>query len=264
MKFSPAFYGASGSMRPTGCTRRFSSPATKIAFTVRRLAWYICPEREVRDMTFPEKLITLRAGRGWSQEKLAGELGVTRQAVGRWERGECLPDAMGLTRLAQTFDVNPEWLLDESASGAPEPRQARRAKLAWFDYLAFVTTPLMAGVCLYAKLTFADSLSYLIGAPLLWRLEPILIKPLGWLALGWGAAALLAAFGLRPQSRGVRWALIIAGAVLPAILLLTVTNMYWLHWYRTQHTTWVINSPSMLVIGGLLLGMAAKRRDKMS
>lgn len=244
MKFSPAFYGASGSMRPTGCTRRFSSPATKIAFTVRRLVWYIRPKREVRDMTFPEKLITLRAGRGWSQEKLAGELGVTRQAVGRWERGECLPDAMGLTRLAQTFDVNPEWLLNESASGAPEP--------------------LMAGVCLYAKLTFADSLSYLIGAPLLWRLEPILIKPLGWLALGWGVAALLAAFGLRPQSRGVRWALIIAGAVLPAILLLTVTNMYWLHWYRTQHTTWVINSPSMLVIGGLLLGMAAKRRDKMS
>ena len=119
-------------------------------------------------------------------------------------------------------------------------------------------------MCLYAKLTFADSLSYLIVAPLLWRLEPILIKPLGWLALGWGVAGLLAAFGLRPQSRGVRWALIIAGAVLPAILLLTVTNMYWLHWYRTQHTTWVINSPSVLVIGGLLLGMAAKRRDKMS
>ena len=38
-------------------------------------------------MTFSEKLITLRAGRGWSQEKLAGELGVTRQAVGRWEKG---------------------------------------------------------------------------------------------------------------------------------------------------------------------------------
>lgn len=32
-------------------------------------------------MTFSEKLITLRAGRGWSQERLARELGITRQAV---------------------------------------------------------------------------------------------------------------------------------------------------------------------------------------
>ena len=35
-----------------------------------------------REMTFSEKLITLRAGRGWSQETLARELGVSRQAVG--------------------------------------------------------------------------------------------------------------------------------------------------------------------------------------
>lgn len=120
----------------------------------------------------------------------------------------------------------------------------------------------MAGLCLYCRLKdFAAR--YYVDAPLLMWLEPTLIRPLGWFALGWGVAGLLAAFGLRPQSRRVRRALIIAGTVLPAILLLTVANMFWLHWYRTQHTTWVINSPSMLVIGGLLLGMAAKRRDKM-
>lgn len=223
--------------------------------------WYICLEREVRDVTFSEKLITLRTGRGWSQEKLAGELGVTRQAVGRWERGECLPDALGLTKLAQTFDVNPEWLLDESASGAPEPCMARRAKLAWFDHLAFVTAPLMAGLCLYSRLKdFAAR--YYADAPLLMWLEPILIKPLCWFALGWSVAALLAVFGLRPQSRRVRRALIIAGAVLPAILILTAANLFWLHWYRYYYTTWVINSPSLLAIGGLLLGLAAKRKDK--
>ena len=44
-------------------------------------------------MTFSEKLITLRAGRGWSQEKLAAELGVTRQAGGRWEKGAGPPGA---------------------------------------------------------------------------------------------------------------------------------------------------------------------------
>ena len=38
-------------------------------------------------MTFSEKLITLRAGRGWSQEQLAQTLDVTRQTVSKWERG---------------------------------------------------------------------------------------------------------------------------------------------------------------------------------
>ena len=42
------------------------------------------------------------------------------------------------------------------------------------------------------------------------------------------------------------WALIIAGAVLPAILLLTAANLFWLHWYRYYYTIWVINSPSLL------------------
>ena len=100
-------------------------------------------------MTFSEKLITLRAGRGWSQERLAKELGVTRQAVGRWERGECLPDAVGLTGLARVFDIDSEWLLDENAAGTPEPRAARRVKLAWFDWLmlSLAAASLIAMLC---------------------------------------------------------------------------------------------------------------------
>ena len=66
--------------------RRENPPATSFAFTFRGK----CARLEAKGdifMTFSEKLITLRAGRGWSQEKLAAELGVTRQAVGRWEKG---------------------------------------------------------------------------------------------------------------------------------------------------------------------------------
>lgn len=63
-------------------------------------------------MTFSEKLITLRAGRGWSQERLDQELGITRQAVGRWEKGSGLPDAKSLMALARVFGVEAEWLLD--------------------------------------------------------------------------------------------------------------------------------------------------------
>ena len=38
-------------------------------------------------MTFGEKLQRLRKGRGVSQETLAAELGVSRQAISRWELG---------------------------------------------------------------------------------------------------------------------------------------------------------------------------------
>lgn len=39
-------------------------------------------------MTFGEKLSRLRKERGMSQEELAHELKVSRQAISRWELGE--------------------------------------------------------------------------------------------------------------------------------------------------------------------------------
>ncbi len=44
-------------------------------------------------MTFGEKLTGLRKREGLSQEALAEQLGVSRQAVSRWEQGAALPDA---------------------------------------------------------------------------------------------------------------------------------------------------------------------------
>ena len=38
-------------------------------------------------MKLPEKLVTLRKQRGLSQEALAEQLGVSRQAISRWEQG---------------------------------------------------------------------------------------------------------------------------------------------------------------------------------
>ena len=118
-------------------------------------------------MTFSEKLITLRAGRGWSQERLAEELGVTRQAVGRWEKGAGLPDAVGLTRLAAVFDVAPEWLLDEAAPDKPEPRRRGRARLEWFDYLALALFILGTAAWYSAQFWIAESAKYYAYTPLM-------------------------------------------------------------------------------------------------
>lgn len=47
-------------------------------------------------MRFGEKLYRLRKERGMSQETLAAELAVSRQAISRWELGEVVPDLLAL------------------------------------------------------------------------------------------------------------------------------------------------------------------------
>lgn len=64
-------------------------------------------------MTFSEKLTRLRKRQGLSQEALAEALGVSRQAVSRWEQGSALPDGAKLLPCARYFGVSVDWLLDE-------------------------------------------------------------------------------------------------------------------------------------------------------
>ena len=65
-------------------------------------------------MTFSEKLVRLRRREGLSQEALAEALGVSRQAVSRWEQGTALPDGGKLLPCARHFGVSVEWLLDDA------------------------------------------------------------------------------------------------------------------------------------------------------
>ena len=65
-------------------------------------------------MELQHKLARLRAQRGWSQEKLAEELGVSRQAVQKWERGAGTPDLENLIKLAKRFNVSMDALLLDS------------------------------------------------------------------------------------------------------------------------------------------------------
>ena len=72
-------------------------------------------------MTFQERLYQLRRERGLSQENLADLLGVTRQAVQKWESGASRPDLDNLTALARQFDVSLDWLISGREPARPEP-----------------------------------------------------------------------------------------------------------------------------------------------
>lgn len=58
-----------------------------------------------------EILATLRAGKGLTQEQLAEQLHVSRQAVSRWETGETVPNPETLKELSRLFDVSINTLL---------------------------------------------------------------------------------------------------------------------------------------------------------
>ena len=64
-------------------------------------------------MTFQEKLFTLRKKNGLSQEELAQELGVTRQAVYKWESGNSSPEIDKIRAIARLFGVSFDYLLND-------------------------------------------------------------------------------------------------------------------------------------------------------
>lgn len=65
-------------------------------------------------MKLHEKIVLYRKKNGLSQEGLAEKIGVSRQAVSKWETGEALPEVTKLKTLAETFNVTVDFLLDES------------------------------------------------------------------------------------------------------------------------------------------------------
>ena len=60
---------------------------------------------------FSERLRALRKERKISQGALAAQLGISQQAVGKWETGRSTPDPRTLRRLADIFDVTTDYLL---------------------------------------------------------------------------------------------------------------------------------------------------------
>lgn len=58
-----------------------------------------------------DKLVKLRKKYGYSQEELADKLGISRQAVSKWERAEASPDTDNLICLAKLYGVSLDELL---------------------------------------------------------------------------------------------------------------------------------------------------------
>ena len=75
-------------------------------------------DKEVRQMTFAEKLKSLRKGNGMSQETLAEKIGVSRQAVTKWETDGGVPDIENMISISNLFGITLDELLSEKIETA--------------------------------------------------------------------------------------------------------------------------------------------------
>ncbi len=87
-------------------------------------------------MDFQERLYTLRRRAGLSQEGLANQLGVTRQAVQKWEAGTARPDLENLVALARQFDVSLDYLVTGEES-VPRPQAEPGCQRSYADPYVF-------------------------------------------------------------------------------------------------------------------------------
>lgn len=67
-------------------------------------------------MNFSEKLKDIRKKEGLSQEQLAEKIGVSRQAITKWETGKGLPDVENMVIIAEIFKTTLDELLRDSAA----------------------------------------------------------------------------------------------------------------------------------------------------
>lgn len=62
-------------------------------------------------MTIADRIQALRKAKGISQEELADKIGVSRQAVSKWESEQSMPDLEKVVFLSEFFDVTTDYLL---------------------------------------------------------------------------------------------------------------------------------------------------------
>ena len=103
-------------------------------------------------MTFGEKLKKLRIEKQLSQEDLANQLGVSRQAISKWEQDIALPDTNNLILIAKIFKVslddlvnyNDELINNNNNNIINETDEKSQEEKGKKEYETFEKTPLFA------------------------------------------------------------------------------------------------------------------------
>ena len=86
-------------------------------------------ERRCFAMNMADRIQILRKSKGISQERLADKIGVSRQAISKWESEQSTPDIEKVILLSEFFDVTTDYLLKGIEPVAENPSEKRDARI---------------------------------------------------------------------------------------------------------------------------------------
>ena len=93
-------------------------------------------------MNIADRIQFLRKQKGYSQEELADKVGVSRQAVSKWESEQSVPDLEKIIVMSEFFEVTTDYLLK-----GIEPASVTNKKTVKTLYIAFAFVfALIAGI----------------------------------------------------------------------------------------------------------------------
>ena len=90
-------------------------------------------KRKALSMEIAQRLADMRREKGFSQEELANRLGLSRQAISKWERGESAPDMANLIALADLYNVTLDELIRGEVPAASAAEAETNAKTSAAD-----------------------------------------------------------------------------------------------------------------------------------
>lgn len=129
--------------------------------------------------TFAERLKSLRREKGWSQQRLADELELSKSSVNMYERGEREPGFETMEAIADLFNVDMNYLygrtdikiadpivLDHSAASAPRP-----IPKGFVEMPEMVQVPLIGSIACGTPITAEQNVKSYIGVPAAWHAD---------------------------------------------------------------------------------------------
>ena len=103
-------------------------------------------------MQLSERIKHLRTEKGLSQERLSEAVGVSRQAVAKWESGVSAPSTENLFRLAEVFGTSVDLILPKGTAASPEKTKGRRGRKTALLTVLSLLLALAISFCLWLHL----------------------------------------------------------------------------------------------------------------